>query len=166
VEDRTVAEDRYQENLEIVKLRIAFMQHLTTLSGAATLIVLAILQRTEEDFLAWELGVVLALFGVATLLCVSGAARLINQAQTRGRELENSAGQRMATLGAAVFAAAVVSLMVAGFRIPLISASVIMFALVVGSWVLPAVLSSGSAAPPDEAGSPEKIDEEQGRGGG
>jgi xanthine/uracil permease len=114
VKDKTVPDNQYQENLEIVKLRIAYLQHLTTLGGAATLIVLAVMQRTETPFVDWELAVDLSFFGFATLVYVLSVARLINHAQWNGRDLESSAGQTSANLAGAVFAGGVVSLMVVG----------------------------------------------------
>jgi hypothetical protein len=42
-----MADDHEERSFEVVKLRIAFLQHITTLSGAAILIVLALIQRAE-----------------------------------------------------------------------------------------------------------------------
>jgi hypothetical protein len=42
-----MADDQEERSFEVVKLRIAFLQHITTLSGAAILIVLALIQRAE-----------------------------------------------------------------------------------------------------------------------
>ena len=141
-------DDQEQRNFEIVKLRIAFLQQLTTLSGAATLIVLALMQRTESTLVVWRLSLDLALFGIATLGCVVGATRLINHTQMRGHDLERSAGRGTTNLAGAVFGGAVVALMFAGFRIPNLFAFT---TLLVASLVIDILyFSSQRRAAPDE----------------
>jgi hypothetical protein len=70
VESRTVADDQYQENLEILKLRMTLLQHLTTLSGAGTVITLTIMQITKDTLVVRHLAISLVPLGVATLICV------------------------------------------------------------------------------------------------
>ena len=43
----TNANEQEQRNFELVKLRIAFLQHIATLSGAAIVIILALVERGE-----------------------------------------------------------------------------------------------------------------------
>jgi len=66
-----VADDQEQRNLEIVKLRLAFLQHITTLSGAATLIILAITPRTQDPFVVRDLAlmIVMTYAFTAVFLC-------------------------------------------------------------------------------------------------
>jgi hypothetical protein len=50
-----MADDQEKMNFEIVKLRIAFLQHITTLSGAAILIIFALIQRAETGRSTYQL---------------------------------------------------------------------------------------------------------------
>jgi hypothetical protein len=135
-----VGDDQYQKNLETIKLRIAFLQHLATLSGAATVIVLATIQRTETTLVITQLAFVLGLFGVATLVCVIGAAMLIKYTQKEESDLESRAGWITAEVAGGLFAAGVLSLMIAGFRLPLLAASVITIVVLVIALILYRVL--------------------------
>jgi hypothetical protein len=75
-----MADDQEQKTFEIVKLRIAFLQHITTLSGAAILIILALMQRAkpEPDATAFvPLEATIAMFAAAASISVLGLVWLL-----------------------------------------------------------------------------------------
>ena len=52
-----MADDQEERAFEVIKLRISLLQHITTLSDAATLIILAIMQRAQDTLVVggWHL---------------------------------------------------------------------------------------------------------------
>jgi hypothetical protein len=70
-----LAFDEDQRQLEIVKLCVDYLKHLTTLSGAATIVVLALLDRPDTN--AEALLFPAFAFGLATIISVLGMYYLI-----------------------------------------------------------------------------------------
>ena len=102
-----MADDQEQRTFEVIKLRIAFLQHITTLSGAAILIMLALIERAETAEVAKEMAVVVPFFALAVLFSLVGALYLTYELELRPR-VRASAG-RLATINAtSLFSAAVV----------------------------------------------------------
>lgn len=77
-QDQSNAVEKEDRTFEVVKLRIAFLQHITTLSGAAILIVLALNQRANTAGIAKELVTIVPFFVQATLVSLVGVMYLIN----------------------------------------------------------------------------------------
>ena len=72
-----MADDREQRGFEVVKLRIAYLQHITTLSGAAILIILALIQRAPTADIAVKLAVDASTFVYAVLISVFSIGTLL-----------------------------------------------------------------------------------------
>jgi hypothetical protein len=101
-----VADDQEQRNFELVKLRIAFLQHITTLSGAAILIMLALIERAETAEAAGLLATGAAFYGLAVLVSVVGIMYLINYVKYED-PIQGSPGWFATLAAASAFAAAV-----------------------------------------------------------
>jgi hypothetical protein len=70
-QDQSNGVDREDRLLEVVKLRIAFMQHITTLSGAAIVIIVALAERAEPPKQAILLMSSIIYFLAAALIAVT-----------------------------------------------------------------------------------------------
>jgi hypothetical protein len=70
-----VALDDDQRQLETVNMCVDYLKHLTTISGVAVVVVLALLERPGADIGA--LAVPALLFGLAVVLCLGGIWLLI-----------------------------------------------------------------------------------------
>jgi hypothetical protein len=106
------AVDQEERTFEVVKLRIAFLQHITTLSGAAILIVLALAERAETTRQALLLTSTVTFFLAAALIAVNGVVFLLMQLM----HMERVVGRGRATAGSfttfltgGVFSAAMIS---------------------------------------------------------
>jgi hypothetical protein len=77
-----MADDQEERSFEVVKLRIAFLQHITTLSGAAILIVLALIQRAETPKGAYELAIAVPWFVVIPYRFIDGIMRTCQRYST------------------------------------------------------------------------------------
>jgi hypothetical protein len=130
-----MADDQEQRNLEVVKLRIAFLQHMTTLSGAATLIILAIMQRTEDPQVVRALAFVLSIFGLAALVSLQGMMYLINAPERTDRRLRGSAGRLSTWIAGSTFGAGVGTVMLISFRVPLVPALFVIWPVLVAIWL-------------------------------
>jgi putative copper export protein len=108
--------DRGQRLLETVKLGFEYLKHLTTLSGAATLIVLAFVDRAGAY--TWGLGLAVFLFALATLSCLAAMTILIGRMRHDALE----AGARFSVMAVAaiagVFTAGLATLMLFVFVPP------------------------------------------------
>jgi hypothetical protein len=100
-----LSDDQEQRKLEVVKLRMAFLQHMTTLSGAAALVILAILQGDAAYRVEASLAVVLVWFGLATVVSVVGMVLLINFIEETRLPLQRTTapGQRSTAAAALLF---------------------------------------------------------------
>jgi hypothetical protein len=76
-QDQSNGVDREDRLLEVVKLRIAFMQHITTLSGAAIVIIVALAERAEPPKQAILLMSSIIYFLAAALIAVTGVVGLL-----------------------------------------------------------------------------------------
>ena len=76
-QEQSKAAEQADRHFEVVKLRIAFLQHLTTLSGAAILIVLALAERAETTGQVILLLSTLTSFFVAALISITGVVFLL-----------------------------------------------------------------------------------------
>jgi hypothetical protein len=76
-----VADDEQQRRLEVAKLRLDVLKHITTLSGAAALILLALAQRTEgiraSELWGPQAATPATSFGLAALLALFNMMRLL-----------------------------------------------------------------------------------------
>jgi hypothetical protein len=77
VQEQNNAVDQEDRTFEVVKLRIAFLQHITTLSGAAILIILALVERAETKRGALLLATTASFFLLAALSAVGGIVALL-----------------------------------------------------------------------------------------
>jgi hypothetical protein len=113
-----LADDQEQRNLEVVKLRIAFLQHITTLSGAAIVIILALIERPEttREMLLQQAST-LAFFVLAALISVQGVMYLTTHAEPAFR-LRGTTGRLTTALAGATFSAAIVSTAASAFGVP------------------------------------------------
>jgi hypothetical protein len=108
----------YEKNLEILKLRIGFLQHLITLSGTATLIVLIVIQRfvKHPEDVARLAKILFSLFGAATIVSAIGVWWILRHMhENAGGDLESSTGGGTVVLAGICFAAGVVVLAVIGW---------------------------------------------------
>ena len=114
-----MVDDREERTFEIVKLRVAFLQHIITLSGAAILIILALIERAETTKAAWQLAAAVPLFVIAALVSVNGVVWLLVIVPMllvdRARE---SQGLFSTALAAASFSAGVVGAALSALGVP------------------------------------------------
>jgi hypothetical protein len=113
-----MADDREQRGFEVVKLRIAFLQHITTLSGAAILIILALVQRAPTPGIALQLAVTGSLFVYAALISVVGIASMLGLGDMAEVDYSRSSPGRRTTFfagGAFCGGVAVALFAIAGF---------------------------------------------------
>jgi hypothetical protein len=102
-----MADDQEQRTFEVIKLRVAFLQHITTLSGAAILIVLALIERAETAEEAYLLATAaVSLFLVAAVISLYGVFSLTEQTEHVG-QARPSAGRVTAGFASATFAAGI-----------------------------------------------------------
>ena len=113
-----MADDQEQRNLEVVKLRIAFLQHMTTLSGAATLIILALLQRIRDPDAVWNLALLSAVLASSTVVSVWGMLLLLYLLGRTDLRLRGSHGLLTTLIAGSLFVAGVVNVAVVAFRFP------------------------------------------------
>src|SRR5215208_6192061 len=142
-----MADDHEERSFEVVKLRIAFLQHITTLSGAAILIVLALIQRAETPKGAYELAIAVPWFVVSTLISMAVILMLIPDTEFV-HHLRASTGSNSTDLAGAAFTTGVAAVAAHAFDVPTRFSS----QLVVLLWWLPWLLSScdGSTRPVNE----------------
>jgi len=76
-QEQSNAIDQDERIFEVVKLRIAFLQHITTLSGAAIVIILALAERAEPPKQAVLLMSSIIYFLAAALIVVFGVLGLL-----------------------------------------------------------------------------------------
>ena len=107
-----MALDDDQRQLEIIKLCVDYLKHLTTLSGAATIVVLTLMERpgTNAQLLAGPA----FFFGVATILCLVGIFYLISGFAFRFLS-KRTAGVGFVGSVALTFTIALVSLLIEAF---------------------------------------------------
>ena len=79
-----MADDQEQRNFEVLKLRISFLQHITTLSGAAILIVLALIQRSETATGVILLATAVPWFVLGVLISMTGVQIVIIHMELAG----------------------------------------------------------------------------------
>lgn len=101
--------------LEVIKLRIDFLKHMTTLSGAATVIVLALIQRIQRLEDAPLMAAPVVLFGLDAMLSLYGMVKLINLMEEDAGNLPPFAGSSMIVWVGTTFAAGVTILIVTVF---------------------------------------------------
>jgi hypothetical protein len=111
-----VADDQEQRTLEVIKLRIAFLQHITTLSGAAILIVLALIQRAETAEVAKGLATALPFFALAALFSLFGVWSLIHRLEVQ-QHVPASAGKLATINSTSLFSSAVLVAAVSAARV-------------------------------------------------
>jgi FtsH-binding integral membrane protein len=87
-----MADDQEQRVVEVIKLRITFLQHIATLGGAAIVIILALIQRAETAREAHLLESTIPLFLVAVVISLFGVALLIIHTEHAGH-VQASAGR-------------------------------------------------------------------------
>jgi hypothetical protein len=75
-QEQSSAGDQEERTFEVIKLRIAFLQHITTLSGAAIVIILTLVERPETVGKALLLAVPVTMFLIAALISVIGVVFL------------------------------------------------------------------------------------------
>jgi FtsH-binding integral membrane protein len=101
-----MADDQEQRGVEAIKLRIAFLQHIATLSGAAIVIILALIQRAETAREAHRLESTIPLFLLAVLGSLLGVTLLIIRTERAGW-VQASAGRFTTLFASALFLAGV-----------------------------------------------------------
>jgi hypothetical protein len=99
-----VADDEQQQRLEVVKLRIDVLKHVTTLSGAATLILLTLAERAEGDN-GRELGIAAIYFALSTMGALVGIMLLL-------RTIDRTETQRWTEIIIVMFMAGVLALLI------------------------------------------------------
>src|SRR5215208_1860440 len=102
----SVADDQEQRTFEVIKLRIAFLQHITTLSGAAILIILALVARAETVKQVKLLAGTVPLYVLAALISVGGIVLLIGPPKIMRLERATTGGFTTVLAGSA-FAGAI-----------------------------------------------------------
>jgi predicted membrane channel-forming protein YqfA (hemolysin III family) len=113
------------DRLEIIKLRIDFFKHITTLSGAAIVIVLTLTRGMASYGTGGLLAIVSVMFTIAAVISMVGMLTCIHFVD-RGSHLRYNVGRVTCDLAGGAFLAAVVSLMVVIFGIPLIPTLIVM----------------------------------------
>jgi hypothetical protein len=110
-------DDQEQKKLEVIKLRIAFLQHASTLSGATTLIVVALIQRADRvNLLQTSLAIPTPLFALAAVVSVAYTVKLINHVESAD-PVDASTGRFAAMIVCGLFAGGVTILAFIAFRI-------------------------------------------------
>jgi hypothetical protein len=107
-----VAGDQEDRNLEVVKLRMAFLQDITTLSGAAILIVLALAEGAKTTRQAILLTSTVTFFLAAALIAVNGVVFLLLLLRHPQRVVERdraTGGSSITLFAGGVFSAGMVS---------------------------------------------------------
>jgi hypothetical protein len=105
-QDQSNAVDQDERTFEVVKLRIAFLQHITTLSGAATLIILAIMQRTEDPFVVRDLATIIVVtYAFTAVFSVLGIVSVINMLQRADLYPRPDTGRYITVIASGSFAA-------------------------------------------------------------
>jgi hypothetical protein len=105
-----------QSQLEAIKLSFEYLKHLTTLSGAATLVVLALMDQASTPLEL--LAIPALLFGLGTIFCLWALSVIIRG--LRGGEIEavSLLGSRAASVIAAIFTAGIAALMLSVVVLP------------------------------------------------
>ena len=103
-----MAGDQEDRNFEIVKLRIAFFQHLTTLSGAAILIVLILIERADTARQAYLLAASGGMFLAGAVISIYSVVTLIWDTERVGRG-SASAGRLATGFASGAFTAGIIS---------------------------------------------------------
>jgi hypothetical protein len=101
-----MADDQEQRTFEVIKLRVAFLQHITTLSGAAILIVLALIERAETAEEAYMLATAAVSLFLVAVISLYGVFSLTEQTEHVG-QARPSAGRVTAGFASATFAAGI-----------------------------------------------------------
>jgi hypothetical protein len=130
-----MSDDREQRNLEVIKLRITFLQHMTTLSGAATLIVLAIMQRSDDAQVVSAFALTIFIFGVAAIVSVYGLTFLVNIPGRHDRPLQGSEGFWTTLVAGTAFGSGVSTVMIIAFKVPLVPFFIVIVPLIVVVWL-------------------------------
>jgi hypothetical protein len=122
-----VANDLDQKRLEIVKLRIDVLKQVTTLSGAATLIVLAISQQVQTLKNVVLLGIAGFYFGTATLVALFHMMWLLRMLDRTDsvRQFRGQLGMEVAT---GLLWAGVLAIMGVVFRVSMLTAGIVIAA--------------------------------------
>jgi len=107
-----MALDDDQRQLETVKLCIDYLKHLTTLCGAATIVVLTLMQL--PDMKTGPLWFPAFLFGLATIICVLGMVYLISGFAWDILP-KRAAGIAVVVTVAGMFTAALIALIIGAF---------------------------------------------------
>jgi hypothetical protein len=107
-QDQGNAVEKEDRTFEVVKLRIAFLQHITTLSGAAIVIVLALIERADTAGQAYLLAISGGMFLAAAVISLYSIMSLIWQTERVGRG-RASAGRFATALANGAFAAGIIS---------------------------------------------------------
>jgi hypothetical protein len=110
-----VADDEQQRRLEAVKLRIDVLKHVTTLSGAATVVLLALADRVTGTQASRDLGYAAFYFGLSTLSALSLMTILLRNID-RTETIPRRQGQRGTELVIVLFGSGVLALMTVGAR--------------------------------------------------
>jgi hypothetical protein len=110
-----LALDEDDRQLEAVKLCIEYLKHLTTLSGAGTVVVLTLMERRGANLL--HLAIPAFFFGVATVVCLLGMYYLI--AGVAHNDLDRADTGVLFVAGVSgMFVVAIVSLMAGPLNLP------------------------------------------------
>ena len=145
-QEQSNAVDQDERTFEVVKLRIAFLQHITTLSGAAILIIFALIERAETTSEAWLLATTVFQFLLAALISVMGIVLLLfstervvgYRAAKAGRFTTVSAGAAFASgsvwvafyaAGGAALLGTIISYPLAAFVLALVYGAVLLLLL-------------------------------------
>jgi hypothetical protein len=140
LEGRTTPDDQAQRNLEVVKLRITFLQHMTTLSGAATLIILAIMQRARDPFVVSNLATVTVhSYAFTAFFSVVAMVLLINALERTDLPLRRDTGRFTTQVASASFGVGMVFVVIISTRVYVVSfiiTAVVMAAILVALFFL------------------------------
>jgi ABC-type sugar transport system permease subunit len=160
-----MADDHEERSFEVVKLRIAFLQHITTLSGAAILIVLALIQRAETPKGAYELAIAVPWFVVSTLISMAVILMLIPDTEFV-HHLRASTGSNSTDLAGAAFTTGVAAVAAHAFDVPIRFFQPISSAIVVASLVTLILRRLYAARKRDAPQAPDSATEGEDRGTG
>jgi hypothetical protein len=114
----SVADDEQQRRLEVVKLRIDVLKHITTLSGAATVILLALAERVKGIQANTNLWMAAFLFGSSTLVALVLITQLLHNID-RTETIPRFQGQRGTAIVTTMFVVSASTLLWTGLGVSL-----------------------------------------------
>jgi hypothetical protein len=137
-----MTDDTKQRRLEALKMRLDFLKHLTTLSGAATVVVLTLLQLGPSPRIISGLAIVVLMFALVFLVSTVGMLVMIDMFETKGAESPHfSTGRRTSAMAGALFGAGVFALINVAFGLPLARTLVLTIVVMVVLYAMLVVLA-------------------------